>query len=202
MEESRGEHDGLPYLLWMPDSDPRGLIVFLHGIGERAEEMPLKDVPVHSLPFLAREGSLPEVGGGPFPFLVACPQTDHQSWGPDAERVAALAGALGQARRYVTGISMGAYGSWLAALAGPDTFGALVPVSGGVPREAHEVTAPVWMFAGRDDDRAPLAEIEKDLAAADPRGPVRFEKVDGGTHSGDFWNLLYGRTDIYEWLLE
>jgi predicted peptidase len=198
--ERRTSSEGLPYLLFRPASRPAPLIVFLHGWGERAHDgNGLELLFVHSLPAVARDGDLP--------FFIACPQTAHGEWGTDAAGVAALADELvdegaERERRYLTGISMGAVGTWQAAAESPDTFAALLPVSWDVPGIAARVDAPAWLWIGGDDRHTAGKPVEDHLYAHRPRDErTRFTCVPGAKHSGTFWNDLYRRTEIYDWLL-
>ena len=214
MEAERLESsEGLPYLLLRPREVPAEgapLIVFLHGRGERIQpgEDPDELLYKHSIPALARRGLLPDLDGRPFPFLVACPQTVHKKWKADLARVASLADELvdregaRRDRRYVTGISMGATGAWRVAARSPETFAAVVPVSAGIPWTARRVRAPVWVWIGGDDhftrDKPVRETLEKRRRG---RGPTEFTCVPGAKHEGEFWDDVYCRPELYEWLL-
>lgn len=204
----RKSAEGLHYLLFRPrDLAAEGapLIVFLHGWGERGDSRrKLRELRVHSLPRLAREDGVPD----PFSFIVACPQTPHSPWGEDAGRVATLVdelvteGNVDCDRVYLTGISMGAVGCWELAAAAPGMFAALVPVSWDVPDVAEHVDTPAWVFAGGSDHHLADKDVEGSLyshRARDER--TRFTLDPDGDHSGQYWNRVYARRDLYEWLL-
>jgi len=210
--ERRTSSQGLPYLLFRPAEVPAPLIVFLHGWGERAHDgKGLELLYEHSPPRLARDGDLPEIGGRPFPFLLACPQTAHEQWTPDIDRVVGLAEELRREhgvdgvdgdRCYATGVSMGATGVWRAAARSPGTFAALVPVSFDVPSLAREVDAPVWVWIGGDDHWTKDRPVKDHLYAHRPEDErTRFDCVPGAGHERGFWNDVYGRAEIYDWLL-
>jgi predicted peptidase len=152
--------------------------------------------------------SLPQVGGAEFPFVIACPQTDG-SWSDEASRVAAMIDELVASRLvdpervYVTGVSMGAVGCWELAAAQPDRFAALLPVSGRIPELAGEVRAPAFLIAGENDRLVDVEAVAADLERmGNDEGRIRFERDPQGVHAGSFWNRLYRRADLYEWLLK
>lgn len=204
----RKSAEGMHYLLFRPRQKPDGeapLIVFLHGWGERGDSRrKLNELRVHSLPRLAIEDGVPD----PFPFLVACPQTPHSPWADDAGRVAALVDELvadegaDRDRCYLTGISMGAVGTWELAAAAPEMFAALAPVSWDVPDVAAHVDAPAWVFVGGGDHHLTDVDVEASLYAHRERDDrARFTLDPDGDHSGQYWNRVYARPDLYEWLL-
>jgi predicted peptidase len=156
----------LPYLLYAPDSDTDTkvpLVLFLHGAGERGDE--LEKVKAHGLPkVLEAHIPLPEDA-----FVVA-PQCPASSWW--TLELTALEGLLNDvcaqypvdpARLYLTGLSMGGYGAWYLALKNPAHFAALAPVcGGGIPPLAHKLkTLPVWAFHGANDAVVPSSASER-----------------------------------------
>ena len=56
-------------------------------------------------------------------------------------------------RIYVTGLSMGGYGTWKLAAAYPDRFAAIIPIcGGGDPKTAEKIKhLPIWVFHGAKD---------------------------------------------------
>ena len=63
-------------------------------------------------------------------------------------------------RVYLTGLSMGGYGSWELAVRWPDVFAALIPICGG--GDAHRVhrvlSVPICVYHGADDPVVPARE--------------------------------------------
>ena len=153
----------MKYLLYLPkDYEQKSswpLMLFLHGSGERGDNLDL--VKQHGPPKLIEAGKQ-------FPFIVVSPQCpNHHSWEPF--ELAALLDEIGekykvdQDRIYVTGLSMGGFGTWALAGYQPNRFAALVPICGGgdparVKRIAH---IPVWAFHGGKDPAVPLALAQK-----------------------------------------
>ncbi|MDT7799261.1 MAG: hypothetical protein QOI78_2694, partial [Actinomycetota bacterium] len=187
--------------------------VFLHGRGESAgdglsERSLMGDLVTKAIPLLASEGGLPSVNGRPFPFLVACPQVE-KFWKPHLDDVIGLVDDLianrgaASSQCYVTGISMGAFASWSIAARAPDRFAAHVPVSGGVPSEAVQAgEVPAWVFAGDADRYYPIADVRDGLGAlSGRRSELTLTVVPNAGHEDSFWNQVYARSYLYEWLL-
>ena len=118
---SRPHPDEVGYLLFLPRAyavQPQQwpLILFLHGAGERGYDLQL--VKRHGVAKVLEE----QVD---VPFVVVSPQCPpHTSWSTDV--LAALLDEIEQhydvdpERLYVTGMSMGGFGTWALALAAPD----------------------------------------------------------------------------------
>lgn len=152
------------YLLYLPkayaaDTSLRWpLLLFLHGSGERGDD--LAKVKVHGPPKLLD-------GRDDFPFVVVSPQCpEGERWSADA--LAALLDDVTRRLRIdldrvcVTGLSMGGRGTWDLVLTYPDRFAAIVPVCGGaLPDRACRLKGvPVRAYHGAKDTTVPLAESE------------------------------------------
>lgn len=202
----------LPYRLYRPDRDLDGnhpLVLYLHGAGERGTDN-RKHIEVH----LGKEGA---VGGA---FACEPVQTDHPhfflapqcpngtSWrGTVAEAAVALVRKLMQElpvdpdRIYVTGISMGGYGTFYVAESHPTLFAAAVPQSGGgEPRSAARITQlPLWVFHGALDDVVPVTAsrvmVEAIRAAG---GTPRYTEYPTLGH--DIWDTAYSEPALLDWL--
>ena len=126
------------YVVYLPDGWNRQqtwpVILFLHGSGERGSEG--MDETQIGLPQAIRLH--PER----WPFVVVMPQVpfSHHHW-TDPDMMAMAMAALDaevkefhgdRDRVYLTGLSLGGYGTWEIAKAYPHRFAALVPVCGGV----------------------------------------------------------------------
>ncbi|HEX6239234.1 MAG TPA: PHB depolymerase family esterase, partial [Polyangiales bacterium] len=130
----------LSYLVYQPPgfaTEPRPLLLFLHGVGERGSD--IARVATHGIPQLLELGKN-------FPFIIVSPQCpEDRTWDELTEGLlellAKVVGAFraDPARLYLSGISMGAFGAWKLAAHAPGTFAALVPICGG----AEEAWAPL-----------------------------------------------------------
>jgi predicted peptidase len=192
----------LDYLVSLPDDyetrDRWPLLLFLHGAGERGSDV--QQVKTH--------GPLKEIEKGRrLPFLVVAPQCPERQWW-DAEELTAFVDyletkyKLDPGRLYVTGLSMGGFGTWGLAIRNPGRFAAIAPVCGGGEAEkAHLIKdVPAWVVHGDADPVVPLAASKAMVEALRAAGGTpRFDVIPGGGH--DVWTAFYGRDDLYEWLL-
>ena len=104
-------------------------------------------------------------------------------------------------RVYVTGISMGGFGTWAMMAAEPDLLAAAVPVcGGGDPGWAPRIKAiPVWAFHGAEDTVVPAEYTRRMIralraAGADPK----YTEYPGIGH--DSWTPAYQEPDLLDWL--
>lgn len=200
----RDGNPSLRYLLFLParygqDAGDWPLMVFLHGAGERGNDLAL--VRTYGPPMIVE--STPD-----FPFVVVSPQCPAgQQWKP--ERLVALIDdvvathRIDRRRIVLSGVSLGGYGTWMTAAAYPGRFAALAPVCGwGTPALAQRIgKVPVWMFHGEQDDVVPVEESRKMLHAIRAAGgEARLTTFPGTGH--DAWTEAYARPDLYAWLLE
>jgi len=192
------------YLTHVPAAyDPAGtdrwpLVVFLHGAGEKGDDIKL--VKKHGIPKLAAAGK-------EFPFIAISPQCPRdQRWNP--EHVEELIRAteaeyrVDPDRIYLTGMSMGGMGTWATAIAYPDRFGAIAPICArGNAEEAARIThVPAWVFHGAKDTIVPEENgrtmVEALRAAGGIVGYTIYPEADH-----DSWTVTYEDERLYEWLL-
>jgi len=202
---------------------PLPVVLFLHGSGERGHDGS-KQTEAGIGPYLRAHAA-------GFPAIVVLPQVpENQEWAGHNNRVAlaALDAAMKEfngdpARQYLTGMSMGGYGSWNIALDAPTRFAAVVPVCGAVlaPREERPtlyVTSvaqardpyaviaqrlkhvPVWLFHGALDDVVPPADDRRLVAAFKAAGAreVRYTEYPQGNHNA--WDATYADPTMWQWL--
>lgn len=202
----------LQYLLYLPsdykaDAGPKWpLVLFLHGAGERGSN--LQRVAVHGPPKLVSQGRQ-------FPFILVSPQCpEGRVWDE-----AALIGLLDSiqshhrvdpTRVYVTGLSMGGYGTWLLAQKHPGRFAAVAPVCGGgdriralLPAQVESLkTLGVWAFHGAKDNVVPLSESERMVEAFKRIGVQDIQLTVYPEANHDSWTASYENPALYEWLLK
>jgi len=193
----------LDYLLFLPkgyeDADKRWpLMLFLHGAGESGSD--LAKVKVHGPPKIVE--SKPD-----FPFILVSPQSSGRGWSVDVLN-ALLDDLIRQYRVdpdrvYLTGLSMGGYGTWSLAAAHPEKFAALVPIcGGGNPGDASKLARlPIWVFHGAKDNAVPVRRSEEMVEAIKSAGgsPKLTIYPDAGH---DSWTETYNNPELYQWLLE
>ncbi|MFV1967422.1 MAG: prolyl oligopeptidase family serine peptidase [Pirellulaceae bacterium] len=191
------------YLLYLPkDYDKQEswpLVLFLHGAGERGDDLEL--VTVHGPPKLIAEGK-------DFPFIVVSPQCPKDRWWQHTELTALLdhivkTHKVDEDRIYVTGLSMGGFGSWRLAAYTPNRFAAIAPICGGgetywTRRFPH---LPVWVFHGAKDTGVPLERSQQMVdALKNAGGKPKLTVYPEAGHNA--WTETYNNPKFYEWLLE
>ena len=174
------------------------LLLFLHGAGERGND--LNKVKVHGPPKLIEAGKK-------FPFIVVSPQCPEGRWWATHELVALIDNLeskykIDPDRIYVTGLSMGGFGTWALADRIPNRLAAIAPVCGG----GNTVTArslaklPTWVFHGAKDTVVPLT-LSQDMVDAMKKhgGEPKLTIYPEAGH--DSWTETYNNPEFYEWLL-
>jgi predicted peptidase len=201
-------------LLYLPQDYGRDaqrqwpLIVFLHGAGERGDDP--DSLASIGLPQILQERS-------DLPFVTVSPQLPPgEVWTDKGEMINALVDwleseyAIDPQRIYLTGFSLGGFGTWALGLNSPDRFAALVPVAGGwelgsdaVPPNICALAAkPIWVFHGAQDETVKPAQSEVLVNALRAcGGDVRYTLLPGATHAAS-GVLPYRDSELYDWLLQ
>ena len=196
---------GYNYLLSLPegyeaDTAKKGpLLVFLHGSGERGDNLELLNK--HGPPKLVAAGKK-------FEAIVVSPQVpDKNIW--NAHGVKALIDDLAKKQRvdtsriYLTGISMGGFGTWETSLAYPDTFAAIVPICGGAGvgfvMADRIKDLPCWIFHGDKDGAVSVDfSIRMHKALQKAGSQARLTIYPGVGH--DSWTQSYDNPELWTWL--
>lgn len=197
----------VPYLLYLPgELDPSAdkkwpLILFLHGRGE--SHGPLSIVAKWGPPRMAARGD-------DLPYLVVSPQCPAESrWTADDQQAGVLklldhivgTFPVDPRRVYLTGLSMGGFGSWKMAADHPDRFAAVAPICGkGDPANAEKlVDLPIWVFHGTEDQAVPYQHSVDMVEAIRRAGgeQIRFTTLHHIGHNS--WSAAYATPELYEW---
>lgn len=212
------------YQVYLPEEwrkDDRKLwpvILFLHGRGERGQEG-MWQTQI-GLPQAIRDH--PER----WPFVVVMPQCSMDRYWTDKDMLAMAMAELDQetaefhgdpARTYLSGLSMGGYGSWELARMYPARWAAVAIAAGGIfwsyaperwqqaPKLSAEYAQAVsrtsiWLFHGADDNIVVPRQDELLYAALKATGGrVRFWLYQGLRH--DCWTRAYLEPELPRWLL-
>jgi len=192
----------LNYLLSLPADYEKSrkswpLVLFLHGAGESGSD--LNKVKAHGPPKLVETR-------GPFPFILVSPQSPGRGWNPDV--LNALLDSVireyrvDKNRVYLTGLSMGGYGSWRLAADHPERFAAVIPICGaGKPEDAAKLKSiPIWAFHGAEDKAVPFQRSVEMVEAIKAAGgtTIRFTTLEYVGHNS--WEAAYATPEIYTWL--
>ena len=196
------------------------IVVFLHGIGERgdenlasirlavpeivkqikaskqkaillAPECPSSQLwaPLHRGGTMAKLTEKPAQALGLVPVLI---QKKIEEFDADPDRV------------YITGLSMGGYGTWdLISRYGTDLFAAAMPCcGGGDPAQAGEKLKdlPIWIFHGGADPTVPVMLSRRMYAALKEAGndDVFYKEYPGVDHN--CWDRTYQNPESWKWL--
>lgn len=218
-----------PYSVYVPRDFDRSrkwpVILFLHGAGERGSDG-LRGTQIGAAAAIRHD---PER----VPAIVVFPQapTDTRWIGEPADAaMAALERATNEfngdrTRTFLTGLSMGGYGTLHLAMANPNRFAALVVVCGGlfphpsttavqrsplIPSDGDPYAfvakslraSPIWFFHGTDDTEIPVEESRhlvdelKKAGATD----VRFTEYPGVGHNA--WDKAYADPEMWKWMFD
>ena len=226
---------GYDYLLFLPKGyDAKAeqkwpLLLFLHGSGERGTNVWL--VTVHGPPKLVKPVVEPAKGETiegrrqreaatkllAENFIVVSPQCPTGSrW--DNDTLLALLDHLSAVhqvdtnRVYLTGLSMGGFGTWSLGCRHPNRFAALVPICGGGERidilvgsrerKAALQSLGVWAFHGGKDATVPPEESEKMVNTLKKAGVTDIQLTVYPEAGHDSWSAAYATPKLYEWLLQ
>jgi predicted esterase len=177
-----------PYRLFIPSSydgrKPYPLIMLLHGMGGDENSM------------------FDSYGNGAFEtlaekhgYIVACPkgrEATSMYRGPAEQDVLDVMADVRRAykvdpdRIYLTGHSMGAYGTWSIAIDHPEIFAALAPISGGGDASAVSKTAKIPQLVTHGD-HDPTVSVESSRVMVEALkkagAEVKYTEVPGGNHT-------------------
>ncbi|OHB65656.1 MAG: phospholipase [Planctomycetes bacterium RBG_13_62_9] len=197
---------GLLYLLYVPEGYGQNkeqkwpLVLFLHGAGERGDN--LEAVKKHGPPKLIGQGK-------DFPFIVVSPQCPFGKWWTEmVDDLTALLDeveskyAVDSSQVYLTGLSMGGFGSWTLGCRHPERFAAIAPICGGGEWYLAERlrSVPVWAFHGAKDPVVSVRESEEMVTALQKAGgDVQLTIYPEAQH--DSWTETYNDPKLYEWFL-
>jgi predicted peptidase len=214
------------YLLYLPGDygkDPKQqwpLILFLHGSGSIGNDLNLLKNAM--LPWMLETKT-------DFPFIVISPQlpgpgawtseqsaTQIQDWSPLIDPLNVLLDqlpaqyAVDTQRLYLTGLSLGGFGTWEFALRYPQRFAAIVPVAGGYLFNSSAIPPgictlkdlPVWVFyGGQDTVVQPVQSSSMIKALQDCGGNVHATFYPDATHE-QTWQRAYIDPALWQWLLQ
>lgn len=190
-----------PYRIFVPASydgtKPYPLIVALHGMG--GDESSYFD--------LYGRGAF-KVEAERRGYIVACPkgrQPTSMYLGTAQKDVLDVLAEVGRAYRvdpdriYLTGHSMGGYGTWSVAMAHPELFAAIAPISGGGnPSGLTKIAQiPELVVHGDNDKTVSVEESRRMVAAAKSAGvELKYIEIPGGDHNGA---ALRTFGDVFDW---
>jgi lysophospholipase L1-like esterase/poly(3-hydroxybutyrate) depolymerase len=194
------------------------LVLFMHGAGERGTDN--KAQLKHGAPAFLKADAREK-----FPCYVIAPQVPPEEkwtdidWRSDRPKLPPQPSATMQLtlgaietlmkefpdidpdRLYVTGLSMGGYGTWDLITRFPDRFAAAAPICGGgdvdvAPRAKH---VPIWAFHG-DQDKAVKVERSREMIAALTKAGGQPLYTEYPTVPHDSWTPAYSEPHLLPWM--
>lgn len=189
------------YFLYLPpkytEQAKWPLVLFLHGGGEKGTD--INSILKHGPPKLAKKKD--------FPFILISPQCrPNMSWQSRdlIKLVEHLESTLNvdPNRIYITGLSIGGFGTWSTIIDHPDKFAAAVPIAGGAPAAKASAIKdlPIWSFHGDQDTAVPIAaEMEMAESLRKLNKHFKFTVYEGCGH--DSWTRTYANQEVWDWML-
>lgn len=176
------------------------LVIQLHGAGERGNgKEDLVKVDIHGFSKYLEEAE--------HNCIVIMPQCPIDTfWAARVESIVEFIEQLikeykvDEDRVYLTGLSMGGYGTWFTSMARPDLFAAIAPVcGGGMAWNACVLKMPIWTFHGADDTVVNVLQSDEMVFKLKELGAdITYTRIDGVGHN--VWEYAYNK-ELMEWLL-
>ena len=204
------EYESLKFRFWggqkLKSNKRYPFVVFLHGRGSGGSD---NEKQLFSVPrTLTSKGFYKEK-----PSFIIAPQCPDDGKGWRGKYIQDVIGLVNTAiehlpvdknRIYITGVSMGGFGTWEALANDPDLFAAAVPVCGGAsPRIAKAIKkVPIWTHHGVADNVVSV-DFTRSIVEALKRvkGNIKYTEYDedsGIKH--DAWRPCYGNPEVFEWM--
>ena len=196
------------YLLYLPkdyykQTKSYPLVVYLHGGSHKGAD--LNKLKEYGLPYLVDQGNN-------FDFIIASPQCPNdkywssEDWFDPLYTKIITEYRINTNKVYLTGISMGGYGTYIVAMDYPDKFAAILPLCGGCNdsdtlRICNLKDIPIWAFHGTSDDQISISETERIANALNKcNGKMKFTRLKGEGHGIQFLYKKYPH--MYKWMLQ
>lgn len=220
-EQFRSGENTLPYRLMTPANPKPGqkypLVIFLHGAGERGNDNNVQ--LVHGVKEFANANAREK-----FPCFLIAPQCptgkrwvevdwsakQHDMPPKPSEPLNWLLALLEQMKKekpidtdriYVTGLSMGGFGTWDLLSRHAEMIAAAVPVCGGGDETKAPVMkgVPIWVFHGAKDTAVIPARSRNMVEAVKKAGgTIKYTEYPEVGH--DSWNKAYADPELLPWL--
>ena len=200
--EHREEKWKFPFVEYSPKIKKSKLpiIIQLHGAGERGfGKDDLEKVDVHGFSKYLKNAE--------HDCIVVMPQCPIDTfWAARVESIVEFVEQLkkefdiDEDRVYLTGLSMGGYGTWFTSMARPDLFAAIVPIcGGGMSWNTNVLKMPIWAFHGAEDDVVSVTQTDEMISKLkETNSDIAYTRIDGVGHN--VWEYAYNK-ELIEWLL-
>ena len=188
-----------------PDYTPEKkwpLVVFLHGASRRGSDG--WDQTHQGLgPAMRRN---PEM----FPCIAVMPQCPKGKRWPDIAEHIDLAVAqtisrypIDPNRVYLTGLSMGGFGTLYYGASRPERYAAMIAIAGGARGWVVEPLAetPLWLFHNKGDNIVPVSRA-REMANAFKSVGAPAQYTEYGDRGHDAWTKTYNNPEVVQWLFD
>lgn len=211
-DETVGEWGGtIMYRLFVPEdydeTKKYPLVLFLHGAGEFDSDNEAQLTGAYNVTKrLIKDDYLEK-----YPCIILAPQCSGiGGWSMGAPLVMSLINSLSEKysidreRLYITGLSLGGFGTWSMIGEYPDVFAAAVPLCGSITPDDENVEIytkiPMWVFHGDKDPTVGVGSSRNAVAAVKRAGGkyIRYTEIAGADHN--IWNTVYKTEELYEWM--
>jgi len=204
----KGKDADVKYIVFVPKTydgkTEMPVILFLHGAGESGTDG--KKQAAVGLGKAIRDKK------EDFPFIAIFPQSQKGGWGANSaegKRAMAILEEVekdyktDKKRVYLTGLSMGGFGTWSLAVAHPTRWAAIAPICGGGDSKAADKIKdiPCWCFHGDADTAVKVDQSRKMIKALkDAGGSPRYDEYPKVGHNS--WDRAYANAELYTWFLK
>lgn len=199
-------HDycNINYIVYLPEKldENMPLLLFLHGIGERGEN--IEAVEKYALPKYMNKFDIP--------YIVVAPQcTSNNFWDYHLRDVEKVLEEVYEKYKYnksrvcILGSSMGAFGAWNYIISRPYLFKGIVSVSGGIMLPINQTLLPlkekaILIYHGSDDD---VIDVNESISAYDKLKGINSTNIELKIIENDNHFLTshaFKDKHLYEWL--
>ena len=190
------------YLTFLPEnydslsSELLPVIFYLHGRSVSGTD--INRIKRYGLPYFLDQGKKLD-------FIVVAPQCPwgknwaSENWFDTIYAEISEQHRIDPSRVYLTGMSLGGFGTWELANRYPHIFAAIAPLCGGVKDEwAENLThLPIWVFHGAKDKLVSVVRSDRMVEALKAHeAPVVYSRLAGKGHD---IHRVYNDDNLYEW---
>lgn len=194
----------MKYIVYTPKilKDSMPCILFLHGIGERGNN--ILDIERYSLPYYLNEFEIP--------YIVIAPQCHENNFWDyhlrDVEKILNIEEKIynfDKSNIFVLGSSMGAFGAFNYIIQRPEIFRGIVSASGGIMLPVKEnlnriKDKPILMYHGKEDD---IVNVKSSILAYEKlkevgASNIELKLIDNEKHY--VCSTTYKEPYVYKWL--
>ena len=198
------DYCNINYIVYLPEKldENMPLLLFLHGIGERGEN--IEAVEKYALPKYMNKFDIP--------YIVVAPQcTSNNFWDYHLRDVEKVLEEVYEKYKYnksrvcILGSSMGAFGAWNYIISRPHFFKGIVSVSGGIMLPMNQTLLPlkekaILIYHGSDDD---VIDVNESISAYDKLKSINSTNIELKIIENDNHFLTshaFKDKYLYEWL--